>query len=346
MELQRKVRVLSRLGDFFDSLTQKSDCDWEESLKDHIEKGREVIQKAKHQNAWFTPEAVKMAISAWATSLNEKEIEAWLKSYDFAAKPKIVGVIMAGNIPLVGLHDALAVIVCGHELRAKLSSKDQMLMQFVLETLALLDEEFDKQIQIVERLNDIDYLIATGSDNSARYFDYYFKNKRKLLRKNRTSVALLDGTETKEQLNGLAADVFTYFGLGCRNITKVYLPEGFDKDLLFGAFFAYKHYAEHNAYANNYDYNKAVYLLNSIELLENGFLLLKEDEGLHSPVGVLFYEEYDSFEQVEKDLEAKQEQIQCIVSNQEKHFDYGEAQKPKLWDYADGVDTLAFLLEN
>lgn len=346
MKLERKVEALIQLGHFFDALGKQKNVEMKNELMNQLEIGKELIETVRHENSWFSPDAVKMAFNAWANALNKTDIHAWLKSYNLQTTKQKVGVIMAGNIPMVGLHDVLSVLVCEHELHAKLSSKDKSLMQFVLKTIGLIEEEWRKNIKVVDRLNEIDSLIATGSDNSARYFDFYFKNKKRIIRKNRTSVAILDGSESENQLKGLASDVFTYYGLGCRNVTKVFIPKGYDKDKLFGAFFNYKHYAEHNAYANNYDYNKAVYLLNNIDLIENGFLLLKEDKSLHSPVGVLFYEEYEEFEAVEKYLKENEQNIQCIVSEKEKHISFGEAQQPKLWDYADGVDTIAFLLHD
>jgi hypothetical protein len=255
---------------------------------------------------------------------------------------------MAGNIPLVGLHDALCVLLANHQLKAKVSTKDKSLMNLILETLALIAPEWSAKIEAPEKLNDIDILIATGSDNSARYFDYYFRDVKKILRKNRTSVAVLDGNETEEELKQLSDDIFLHYGLGCRNVTKLYIPKGFDLDRVFNAVFEYKDVINHNKYANNYDYNKAVYLLNKIELNENGFLLMKEDEGLHSPVGVLFYEYYENLSAVEEKLLDSAESIQAAVGSYDKLklVPFGKAQQPELWDYADGKDTMSFLMDN
>ena len=202
------------------------------------------------------------------------------------------------------------------------------------------------QVQIVEQLKDVDGLIATGSDNSARYFDYYFKDKKRIIRKNRTSVAVLRGEESEDDLLGLSHDIFRHFGLGCRNVTKLYLPKGYDLDIVFKALFHYQEIGNHNKYANNYDYNKAVYLLSQAELIENGFLLMKEDEGIHSPVGVLFYEFYDNMEDVKRVIENLKDELQCVVSNEDlpQRVSFGKAQSPELWDYADGIDTIEFLL--
>jgi len=345
MELNQKINSLLSLGQLFKSLADNDVSGLNQIQQEHLEKGRALIETVRHENAWFTADSVEQAFEAWGEALVEPKLSQWLKAYAEAKESKAVGVIMAGNIPLVGLHDALCVLLSGHRLHAKLSSKDASLMAFVLSVLQSLESEWKDKIKVSERLNEIDCLVATGSDNSARYFEYYFKDIQKIIRKNRTSLAILDGSESADDLKGLASDVFTHFGLGCRNVTKLYLTKDFDKDRLFEAFYAYRHYAEHNAYANNYDYNKAVYLLNKIDLLENGFLLLKEDEALQSPVGVLFYEQYEDQQELLKKLEEQADQIQCIVSKKEQHIPFGKAQQPELWDYADGVDTMAFLSE-
>lgn len=341
-----KKRFLIELGEIFRasaSLERPLSGEYVEQIK----KGIELIEQVNVENAWFTKESVQSALHAWGNSLTENKINSWLENYVLKeAGIKKVGVIMAGNIPLVGLHDALCVLLSGNHLFAKLSSKDNSLMRWVLNCIQEIDPEFQERITITDSLKGIDNLIATGSDNSARYFDYYFKDKRRIIRKNRTSVAVIKGDESAEELVGLSHDVFTHFGLGCRNVTKIFLPKGYDLDKIFNAFYRYKEVINHNKYANNYDYNKAVYLLNQIELVENGFLLLKEDEGLHSPVGVLFYEYYSEVEEVMDQLKSEEEQIQCKVGNFEEvgFIPFGKAQQPELGDYADGVDTLEFLL--
>jgi len=345
-----KEKVLIELGHFFESCllesSERESISQEGDLKVQIEKGRTLIETVHSYNGWFTPDSIKKSFKGWSIALEEQKVSSWLKSYELDnSNSHKVGVIMAGNIPLVGLHDALCVLLAGHELHAKLSSKDFQLMNLVLEVISILSKEWKEKIIITEQLKTIDTLIATGSDNSARYFEYYFKDKKRLLRKNRTSVGVLDGKESERELEGLADDIFTYFGLGCRNITKVFVPKGYNLDLIFNALFAYKEVGNHNKYANNYDYNKAVYLLNKIELVENGFILLKEDQGLHSPVGVLFYEYYEDLATVEKGLNQSEEELQCIVGNQSFcDTAFGKAQQPELWDYADNVDTLKFLL--
>lgn len=350
MEKQRIVDNLIELGKFFSETLVLAKNNEIEKASDLHKRAVDLIQTAFHHNSWFTPEFVEQAYASWADTLNKKNIEEWLQKYDLKPvdAPRKVGVIMAGNIPMVGLHDALCVLVAGYHLSAKLSSKDNQLMNLCLDVLAQLDEDWKQRIHKVERLNDADLLIATGNDNSARYFEYYFREVPKIIRKNRTSLAILSHEVPQAALEGLARDVFTYFGLGCRNITKVYIPQEFDLDQIFNALYPYKEVANHNQYANNYDYNKAVYLMNKVDLLENGFILLKEDEGLHSPLGVLFYERYNDLASLEQKLAILDDQIQLIASDMEhpKFKKLGQAQIPELWDYADGIDTIDFLINN
>jgi len=304
---------------------------------------KEVIEKVHHHNSWFTANSVTEAVKAWSEALSLEKLNNWLEGKTFSDSMHKIGVIMAGNIPLVGLHDSLCTLISGKVLYAKLSSKDNLLMKVVLDFLAN-QSVFKDHIKLVERLNEIDALIATGSDNSSRYFDYYFRDKKKIIRKNRTSVSIIDGTESPSELKKLALDVFRYFGLGCRNVTKVYLPVDYDLDLLFNAFYDHKSIIDHHQYANNYDYNKAVYLLNKIELRENGFLLMKEDEGIHSPIGVLFYEHYNNDSELNGMISFHQENLQCIVGNHKLcNVSFGRTQNPELWDYADGINTLDFI---
>jgi len=352
METNEKVSALIGLGEAFAGLVALSRGS-EEIQKVNIspstiQEGIHAMKLAEQQNPWFTQNSLQTALLSWSEALQEDAIRTWLNSYSLGQQtPLKVGVIMAGNIPLVGLHDALCVLLSGHILIAKPSSKDRILMSWVFRLLTELLPEWKKNIQISDRLNQIDVLIATGSNNSARYFDYYFKDQARIIRKNRTSIALISGRESKEDLAALAEDVFSYFGLGCRNVSKVFLPKGYSLDRLFEAFYPYREIIQHHKYANNYDYNKAVYLMNQIPLLENGFVLLKEDSGLHAPIGVLFYEYYDDLQELKVQLENQEKEIQARVGllEEEGFVPFGKAQKPELWDYADGVDTMRFLEE-
>ncbi len=348
MELERKIEILTKLGSLFDELSDNKYFEDGLSVQNEKEKERfERIQMAQKQNSWFTNGSIQKVFEAWANSLKRDKVEAWISKYSFqGTTERKLGLILAGNIPLVGLHDILSGLVCDHWLHIKPSTKDSQLVNLVIEELKEISSEWTSRIKLVDKLNGIDVLIATGSNNSARYFEYYFRDIHKIIRKNRTSIAVLSEDNSEEELKALGEDIFTHFGLGCRNVTKLYLPKGFDLDRVFGALFHYQDIVNHNKYANNYDYNKAVYLMNKIELIENGFLLLKEDEALHSPIGVLFYEFYEDLDTLKKHLKQKEEEIQAIVSkeNFEKAIPFGKAQKPELWDYADGVDTIEFLL--
>jgi len=242
----------------------------------------------------------------------------------------------------VGLHDVLSVILSGHVAFVKLSTDDNLLMPALFKILIRLDESVENQLVFADGLmKDMEAVIATGSNNTSRYFEQYFGHLPHIIRKSRSSVAILNGNETEEELKSLGRDVFAYFGLGCRNVSKVFVPKGYQIDRIFNAFYDYNAIINHHKYANNYDYNKAVWLLNSEQLLDNGFLLLKEDSSLASPTGSLYFEYYEDEFELRKNLEERQAEIQCIVSNADIPF--GGSQRPALWDYADGVDTLAFL---
>ena len=309
-----------------------------------------LVQPAYQQNGWFTPANIAFATEQWAELLQAKKIESWVSKYELAAtNSKNVGLVMAGNIPFAGLHDMISVLVAGHRAVIKCSSKDTVLMRGVADFLTANAKCFSNAIQFeTNTLRDCDAIIATGNDNSARYFEYYFKNKRHVLRKNRNGVAVLSGKETDQEIKGLGKDVFTYFGLGCRNVSKLFVPRGYDFNQVFKQFYDWKEIAQHNKYFSNYEYNKTVYLLNQEPLLENGFLVLRETQELSSPVGVLFYEYYDDEVALKDQLKAMASKIQCIVSSTDLTENnlftpFGNAQCPSLADYPDGIDTLSFL---
>lgn len=307
-----------------------------------------LIQVSQSHNGWFTPENIYFALDSWATALTEENLTEWLSNYDFStAEPKNVGLILAGNIPLVGFHDLLSVLISGHKAIIKLSSNDQYLIKFIVDYLISLDEKFNERVTFTEgKLENFDAVIATGSNNTARYFEYYFKDKPSIIRKNRNSVAVLTGNESKEELIALGEDIFRYFGLGCRNVSKIFIPKDYDFKLFFEAMFTHGDVIHYEKYANNYDYNKAVFLMSNFKLLDNEFLLLKEDESYASTIGTLFYEYYDSTEELNTRFKQDEEKIQCIVSKELEphHIPFGKTQKPELWDYADNVDTLSFLI--
>jgi hypothetical protein len=339
MDLKQKISDFVRLG-----LRFREIAELQPTAADPF---AELIQREQHFNGWFTPENVRMAFRSLAEMLSAKALDEWVQRYPELAEnrePKKVGLILAGNIPLVGFHDVLSVLISGHHPVIKCSRDDNRLMPAVLEELVTINPQWEGSFTlIVNRMDEFDAVIATGSNNSARYFEHYFGHVPNIIRKNRSSVAVLHGEESPDELEQLANDVFTYFGLGCRNVTKVFAPRDFDIDRLFGAFFKYREIINHSKYANNYDYHKALWMLNRDELIENGFLLVKEDEQLVSPVGSLFLHRYDDPHEVSKWLDAHTEEVQCVVGK--NHLPFGKAQHPELWDYADGVDTLAFLID-
>ncbi|WP_396159127.1 acyl-CoA reductase [Flavobacterium sp.] len=307
----------------------------------------DLIALSQSHNNWFTPENVHFSISSWSDALTENNLNQWLSAYNFIEKePKNVGLILAGNIPLVGFHDFLSVLISGNNVLVKTSSKDDYLIKFLAKYLISLDNRFNEKITFVEdKLENYDAVIATGSNNTARYFEYYFKNKPSIIRKSRNSVAVLTGNETPEEMTLLSEDVFRYFGLGCRNVSKIFVPKNYNFDAFFNGMYAQKDVIYYEKYANNYDYNKAVFLMSNFQLLDNEFLTIKEDISHASPISSVFYEYYEDVNEVKARIQQDAEMIQCVVSNGiiENSVYFGNTQKPNLWDYADNVDTLDFL---
>ena len=316
-----------------------------------------LLSKAEMENRWFTHDACKMSMMACGNMLRPTVLEEWLNRYDIpeeSVQRKRVGLVLAGNLPLVGWHDAMSTIIVGHQAVIKASSSDAVLITAVMQAWqGFLPDGEKLQVEwVAGKMNNVDAVIATGSANTNRYFEYYFSGLPSVLRSQRTSIAILDGSETEADIRALGNDVFQYFGMGCRSVTKLFLPVGFDLDRLFKIWVEWSHLANHNKYANNYDYHKAVWLLNQVPLLENGFVLLKEDKAFLSPVGALFYEFYSDEAALHKHLESNANQLQCAsVKNPEQPsglsvpvVPLGATQSPQPWDYADGVDTISFLL--
>jgi len=319
-----------------------------EQLSNPDEHLTDVINNELHYNAWFTPENVRKAVTAIGQMLNSADLEIWLSKYSFNSANKKVGLILAGNIPMVGFHDVLCVLASGNHALIKASSQDNHLIKYVLEKLVEIDNRFAGQFSFIERLADFDAVIATGSNNTSRYFDYYFGKVPNIIRKNRNSIAVLTGNETAEQLHNLGHDIFDYYGLGCRNVSKLLVPGGYNFNFFFESIQDYETIIHHHKYNNNYDYNKSIYLVNRDEHLDNGFLLVKKDERLTSPLAVLFYNNYTDLPAAEQMINAESEKIQCVVSAEALKVDdqlvnFGESQQPKLWGYADGIDTMEFL---
>ena len=306
-----------------------------------------LISSAKQYNAWFSPQSTAMAVNAIAEMLNEPDLEKWADSNtDEPDKMNAVGLILAGNIPLVGFHDILCVLALGNKALIKLSSQDKQLIPYILGKLTEIEPGFSEQFEFIERLKDFDAVIATGSNNTSRYFEYYFSKVPHIIRKNRNSIAVLNGNESKEELRALGHDIFDYYGLGCRNVSKFYVPKGYNFNTFFESIEEFKSVADHHKYNNNYDYNKSIFLVNMDKHLDNGFLLLKEDKRIASPLAVVYYEEYENIQEAEKELLENEKGIQCIISRSDLSMNvlpFGQSQRPGLWDYADGVDTMAFL---
>ena len=309
-----------------------------------------VMRIAEVKNPWFTQENIKSSLDSWRTALNNESISKWLIGYkeELPSSDKVLGIIGAGNIPLVVMHDVLVGLISGLKLKIKLSSDDEELPKFWINKAQELCKT-TLNIEYVERLNDIDIAIATGSNNTNRYFEYYFKNTPNVLRKNRNSLAVLGmhDTYSENQYMQLGNDIFSYFGLGCRNVTHIKVPQGFDFKPMIQTW--EKHFidlANHNKYINNYNYHKALLLMNLDPHIDSGFVLMKESESLYSPVGVVYYSFYNDIEDVKNFIIQNKENIQCVVSDLNEISNVikiGSAQCPKLWDYADGVDTLSFL---
>ena len=306
----------------------------------------DIINCQHLKNAWFTPENVRFAISSIAESLTEESIEKWLSKYPELSKandPKTIAVIMAGNIPLVGFHDFICTLITGNRIIAKISSKDSELIIYMAKMLCEINNGFDTLINFTKNsLSGFDAVIATGSNNTSRYFEYYFGKYPNIIRKNRNSIAVIDGNESEHELKELGRDVFSYFGLGCRNVSKIFIPTGYELSNFTDNWNSYDYVINNNKYANNYDFYKAVYLVNKDKFTDAGYLLLKEEKAISSPVSVLHYEYYNTKSDLKTNIETHKNNIQCIVSKNDIPF--GKSQNPFLWDYSDGIDTIDFLL--
>ncbi len=344
-EHQRICIAFLKLGEFL-----RNYCSSDVHIGQWSQKLEETITLAKHKNGWFTKDNVEFALKSWGELLKEDTLSDWLKAYQVQQnKIKTVAVIMAGNIPLVGFHDLLSVLLTGNKALAKLSSNDNVLIYFIKDYLISIEPLLkDKIIFSDGKMQDFDAVIATGSNNTARYFEHYFGKVPNIIRKNRNSIAVLTGKESPEQLEALGEDIFRYYGLGCRSVSKLFVPENYEFDAFFKSVYSYHPIIEQKKYENNYDYNKAVYLMSEFKILDNGFLILKEDKSYASPIASLFYENYDTLEKLKVHLKNDDHQLQCVVGDGiiEDEIAFGGTQKPTLSDYADGVDTVDFLLKN
>ena len=300
-------------------------------------------EKAESNNAWFSRKMIRLSMESWAKNLSEDNIDKWMSKYDVPSSiNKNVLIICAGNLPLVGFHDIVCCILLNINTQVKLSKNDNVLIPAILNVLYLFDSELQDRIKICnEKPDNYNYVIATGSNISNRYFEYYFGKFPHIFRRNRTSIAVVHSEISDDQLKSLSHDMLQYYGLGCRSVTKLYLPEKFSLDRIYNSVFNYKDLINHNKYMNNYDYNRSIFLMGKKLFFDNGFLILKEDKSLFSPISVVNFEYYSSMETLEKELNVLSNEIQCRVG--EGGIPFGTAQKPELWDYADGVDTIDFL---
>ncbi len=321
-----------------------------EALKKTLSKENDIFKKivieANHKNKWFAIPFIWQQIDAINEMfLNEEYLIKWLEKYSYKKPAKTLGLILAGNIPLVGFHDILVAFVSDIPTKIKLSNKDRVLVSFVLEQLSLVDSNW--KFEIVDKLTYFDSVIATGSNNTNRYFSYYFGKVPNILRKNRNSIAVLDGNESKKDLEKLGADIFSYFGLGCRNVSKIWVPQNYPVEQLFDSFSSFSFVKEHHLYKDNYDYNRTLLLMNKTPHLANDFLILKEDDSLHSRLATVHYSFYKNKETIQNEIIYSHSDIQCIVSAKNKLWNatpFGTSQYPKVNEYADNKDTLHFIL--
>jgi hypothetical protein len=332
MNLQQRIHLMAELGGYM----QSGDPSWVAAKN-----------QAFLENPWFTPEFINLAVTCIAEEfLDEDKLRSWAEAYQIPAQttdPRNFGIVMAGNIPLVGFHDFLSVFISGHRQTIKPSGKDQVLIRHLAGWLALRDPECSEYVHFSEMLKGCAGFIATGSNNSARYFEYYFAKYPHLIRKNRSSMAILSGDESRKDLDALADDVYTYFGLGCRNVSKLLVPEAYSFEILLDAFRKFDFLADHYKYKNNYDYQLTLLILNQGTYQTNGSIILTEQRALHSPIALLHYEYYKDLADVNILAEHTKE-LQCLVG--QGHLPFGGSQRPSLADYADGADTLKFLLAN
>lgn len=338
LALKERIDILVKAGDKLKTAMDKPDY-------------ASIFSMAESSNHWFTQSNIKKSIVAITSCYTDRaKIEKWIGAYKLPenSNPKILGLLLAGNIPFVGIHDIISGFIAGHKMYLKYSDKDSYLMPFFVKLITEQDSNAEMYFTEVERMNDIDMVIATGSNNTARYFDYYFGKMPNIIRKNRVSVAVLNKNTSMEELKMLGEDVFSYFGLGCRNISKIYLPKGYKIEKIMEAFEDWKEWVLHNKYKNNFDYNYAIYLLNKVKFFTNGSLITLEDESIYSRISCLHFSYYDDIENIQSELIGLRDQLQCIVSNVElpklDTVEFGATQAPELWDYADGVDTMDFLI--
>ena len=344
--LYNRIKAFEKLGILFSNNISKNSS---KELTHWSSELNKAIDTSYKYNTWFTEDSVKQALNEWSKQLNYSNIKQWTDQYQLTDKSdKKIAIIMAGNLPLVGFHDLLCGLILNFNCIVKLSSDDKILIPFIIEFLDSVLPGIKNKVEFTTNpIKDFNGVIATGSNSSFKYFEYYFGSYPNVLRKTRHSIAVLDGNESVEDLKNLGNDIFTYFGMGCRSVSKLLVPKGYDFDLLFNALFKFKDIINHNKYVNNYDYNKAVYLMSEQKFIENGFVILKEDEKLGSPIGCLFFEYYENSKDLNTYISNIKDSLQCVVSNLNipNSTSFGSSQKPNIDDYADNINTLDFLLK-
>ncbi|MFO0355554.1 MAG: acyl-CoA reductase [Sphingobacteriaceae bacterium] len=341
MQIKQRINAFVQVGDFINRHFKDEARAEEANLHLGL---KELVKVAKLYNGWFDEAFVNHAIQNIGSYLNEKslnEISSIISKQE--KEPKVVAIICAGNIPMVGFHDILCVLLSGNIALIKMSSDDNVLLPFFLKLLTHYEPAFDQFIRMSEgKLTNFNAIIATGSNNTSSHFEYYFAKYPHIIRKNRSSLAVLTGNETPEEIKQLGKDIFYYYGLGCRNVSKLLVPESYDFKNFFEGIFEYSYILENKKYGNNYDYNRAIYLLNKADFLDNNFVMLKSDNQIHAPISVVFYERYKTTQDVQDHLLKNKQEIQCVVG--EGYIPFGNSQSPVITDFADGVNTMEFLV--
>jgi len=357
MNFEQHINAFAKLSCFMMQFSENGNknnmCASNENLNElFFERFEKAIRRSEQLNPWFTAQSTRMAISGIADMATREKLELWVRTFPTEKPvnmPLTIAVIMAGNLPLVGFHDFISVLFSGHRFLGKMSSKDTVLLPLLAEVLIQIEPKYKDFIQLTaDKISGFDAVIATGSNNSARYFEYYFGKHPNIIRKNRNSIAVLTGTETPEMLENLAHDIYAYFGLGCRNVSKIFLPKNFDITKILPHFEAYANIVQHNKYANNYDYNSTIFSMNRVQHLDNGFMLFREAKELSSPISVMHYDFYNSNEEILEWISFYNNELQCIVGQTgfiENEIPFGKAQFPELTDYADNLNVPEFLFK-
>jgi 5'(3')-deoxyribonucleotidase len=334
MDSQKQIRVFSLLGD---------------EIQQMIEKEDEVINTMYKKNSWFVPEFVKSALGGLSHMLKEEKLYRWLSKYPHPNKnKKNIGIIMAGNIPAVGFHDLITVLCSLKRAVIKLSHNDNVLIPYLVDLMIKIDPAIKHQIKFMNSLDRIDAIIATGSDNTSRYFEYTFRGLPRLIRKNRTSCCILNGYETSGELAKLSNDIFSYFGMGCRNVSKLFIPPGYNIESLLPHFSTFSWIKNHSKYYHNYSFQSSRYILEHRQFIDGQFFIMAKSKDLVSPLSCLYYDEYGNTLEAGDIIRLNKNKIQCVVSSNglfPNNIDFGMAQYPELWDYADDIDTMKFLAE-